>query len=300
MKARCDWCDQVVRVVLPAGGDGSGWVYIRHRSRKSSDPCKGSRLLVKEEDLLDNADDDAVGSAQPSDVSTDGTVVDEAAEQRVADLLRAMTPKRREVFLAICKNPTSYDSPFMSGEARMLVRLTNDELIYWNDLGGHYLVTVDPGLKVAALLGVEVAEPRRTSTVDPTRRKKTSDLVAKAAPADDRGGCAKCRDWHASCPCDCHGSIEMARMHASQIGGATIPLPDFGKVKEIRHGMSIAYTKHGRDVTVLICPALGAGRRGRYHVIEIDRATSSVRCIGNELPLGQSRQIADRAIEGTP
>lgn len=52
MKARCEACGKFVQVTIPKGGDGSLYVYYRHRNPEG-DYCEGSRRDVDEELVVD-------------------------------------------------------------------------------------------------------------------------------------------------------------------------------------------------------------------------------------------------------
>lgn len=46
MKARCPYCGRDVQAVLPAGGDGSAFVLVRHDTTVPGGHCDGSRSIV--------------------------------------------------------------------------------------------------------------------------------------------------------------------------------------------------------------------------------------------------------------
>lgn len=53
MKARCPRCGKLVKVIIPPGGDGSAFIFIRHKPTSLDavksyrlDNCDGSRQTV--------------------------------------------------------------------------------------------------------------------------------------------------------------------------------------------------------------------------------------------------------------
>lgn len=70
-----------------------------------------------------------------------------------------------------------------------------------------------------------------------------------------------------------------------------LPIPSFLSAKEVvtHHDSRGEYKKF-----VMIAPDHNSGSRNKYSVISINAKTGKATCIGRELPLKQSREIANR------
>ncbi len=53
--AECPRCGRRVRILIPAGGDGSADIYVRHNDRNGN-RCEMSRMIVKDEAPSDQAE----------------------------------------------------------------------------------------------------------------------------------------------------------------------------------------------------------------------------------------------------